>query len=118
MILSNDRIFAAVHESAYGRYCCKSPKLPGAKFSRCKKSDRLPPICVASITLPRSPVSLSSGDEVPHIFTQKSRLKPGEFLITRGKRLLQHNRHKAEVSRVRSRMSVFGAKRTLTCGVA
>jgi hypothetical protein len=24
MILSNDRIFAAVHESGYGRYCCKS----------------------------------------------------------------------------------------------
>jgi hypothetical protein len=36
-------------------------------------------------------VSLSSGDEVPHIFTRKSRLQPGEFLITSAKRLLQHN---------------------------
>jgi len=36
-------------------------------------------------------VSLSSGDEVPHIFTRKSRIQPGEFLITSAKRLLQHN---------------------------
>jgi hypothetical protein len=36
---------------------------------------------------------LSSGDEVPHIFTRKSRLRPGEFLITSAKRLLQQNRH-------------------------
>jgi hypothetical protein len=35
-------------------------------------------------------VSLSSGDEVPHIFTPKSRLRPGEFFITRAKRVLQH----------------------------
>src|SRR5262249_13333163 len=35
------------------------------------------------------PVSLSSGDEVPHIFTRKSRLQPGEFLISSAKRLLQ-----------------------------
>src|SRR5438034_11118719 len=34
-------------------------------------------------------VSLSSGDEVPHIFTRKSRLQPGEFLITSAKDLLQ-----------------------------
>jgi hypothetical protein len=34
-------------------------------------------------------VSLSSGDEVPHIFTRKSRLQPGEFLISSAKRLLQ-----------------------------
>jgi hypothetical protein len=36
-------------------------------------------------------VSLSSGDEAPHIFTRKSRLKPGEFLITSAKGLLQQN---------------------------
>jgi hypothetical protein len=34
---------------------------------------------------------LSSGDEVPHIFTRKSRLQPGEFLISSAKGLLQHN---------------------------
>src|SRR5580704_9139859 len=73
------------------RYCCKSPKLLGDNFHAIGQSDRRPPICVASTTLPRSPVSLSSGDEVPHIFTRKSHLRPGEFLITSAKRLLQQN---------------------------
>jgi hypothetical protein len=45
------------------RYCCKSPKLTGANFLAVKKSARRPPIYVASITLPRSPVSLLSGDD-------------------------------------------------------
>ena len=43
-------------------------------------------------------MSLSSGDEVPHIFTRKSRLRPKEFLITSAKRLLQQNRHKAPLA--------------------
>src|SRR6202011_1020556 len=87
--------FAAVHESVPGRFCCKSPKLPGANFSAVKKSDRRPPIDVAPITLPRSPASLSSGNEVPHMFTRKSRLRPKEFLISSAKRLLQQNLHLA-----------------------
>src|ERR1700738_2274492 len=90
---------AAVHESAIGRYCCKSPKLPAANFSAVKKSDQRPPVDVASITLPRSPASLSSGDEVPHIFTRKSRVQPKEILITRAKRLLQQSLHDREVPR-------------------
>ena len=73
------------------RYCCKSPKLPGANFSAVKKLDRRPPVDVASITLPRSPASLSSGNEVPHIFTRKSRVQPKEILIVSAKRLLQQN---------------------------
>jgi hypothetical protein len=73
------------------RYCCKSPKLPGANFLAVKKSDRRPPIDVAPITLPRPPASLSSGNEVPHIFTRKSRVQPKEILITSAKRLLQQN---------------------------
>ena len=77
--------------SALCRYCCKSPKLPGNNFPAIRRSDRRPPICVVSITLPKSPVSLSSGGEVPHIFTRKSRLQPGEFLISSAKRLLQQN---------------------------
>jgi hypothetical protein len=78
------------------RYCCKSPKLPGDNFPAIRRSDRRPPICVASITLPRSPVSLSSGNEVPHIFTRKSHLQPGEFLVTSAKRLLQQYLPKAD----------------------
>src|ERR1700719_4656599 len=83
--------------AALCRYCCKSPKLPGANFSAVKKSDRRPPVDVASIALPRSPASLSSGDEVPHIFTRKSRVQPKEILIASAKRLLQQNRHEREV---------------------
>jgi hypothetical protein len=46
-------------------------------------------------------VSLSSGDEVPHIFTRKSRLKPGEFLITSAKRLLQQYLPAADITLLR-----------------
>src|SRR5215510_12232544 len=76
--------------SDIGRYCCKSPKLPAANFPAVKKSDRRPPIDVASITLPGPPASFSSGDEVPHIFTWKSPVQPKEILIASAKRLLQH----------------------------
>jgi hypothetical protein len=62
------------------RYCCKSPKLPGANFSAVK---RRPPIDVA--TLPRSPASSSLGNEVPHIFTRNWRVYPKEILITSAK---------------------------------
>jgi hypothetical protein len=40
-------------------------------------------------------VSLSPGDEVPHMFTRKPRLQLEKFAINGAKRLLQHNRHKA-----------------------
>jgi hypothetical protein len=52
---------------------------------------------MASGLLPKSPVSSSLCDEVPHIFIQKSHLEPREFLISSAKRLLQHNRHKASI---------------------
>src|SRR5215813_6492077 len=87
--------------SAVGRYCCKSPKLPGANFPAVKKSDRRPPIDVASITLPGSPASFSSDDEVPHIFTWKSSVQPKEILIASAKRLLQQNRHSCDIARSR-----------------
>src|SRR5262245_12498652 len=86
-------LVGAVATAASCRYCCKSPKLPGANFPAVKKSDRRPPIDVASITLPGSPASFSSDDEVPHIFTWKSPVQPKEILIASAKRLLQQNRH-------------------------
>jgi len=52
---------------------------------------------MASGLLPKSPVSSSLCDEVPHIFIQKSHLEPREFLISSAKRLLQHNRYKADI---------------------
>src|ERR1039457_2988563 len=51
---------------------------------------------MASGLLPKSPVSSSLCDEVPHIFIPKSHLEPREFLISSAKRLLQHNRHMAD----------------------
>src|SRR6266496_4010377 len=75
--------------SAQCRLCCKSPKLPGDKILAIRRTNRRPPIYAASVTLPSSPASSSSGNEVPHIFTRKSRLQPGEFLVTSAKRLLQ-----------------------------
>jgi hypothetical protein len=54
---------------------------------------------VTSIALRRSSVSLSSGDEVPHIFTRKSRVQPKEILMTSAKGLLQQNLPGPDVSR-------------------
>src|ERR1700730_8896478 len=73
------------------RYCCKSPKLLGDNFLAIRRSDPRPPIFTVSITLPRSPVSLSSGDELSHMLTRKSHTKHGEFWITSAKGLLQQN---------------------------
>src|ERR1035437_1022541 len=52
---------------------------------------------MASGLLPKSPVSSSLCDEVPHIFIPKSHLEPREFLISSAKRLLQQYRHKADI---------------------
>src|SRR5436190_21049307 len=75
--------------SVNGRLCCKSLKLPGDKILAIRRTNRRPPIYAASVTLPSSPARSSSGNEVPHIFTRKSRLQPGGFLVTSAKRLLQ-----------------------------
>src|SRR5215468_10358026 len=101
-------IFAALRMSPSGRYCCKSPKSPDDKFPAKSRSDQRPPISAASNALPRSPVSLSSGDEVPHIFTRKSRLQPGEFLITSAKRLLQQYRHETDILCVPTNVCSWG----------
>src|ERR1700730_9908144 len=71
----------------------KAPGFAGGYllFLAVKKSDRRPRIDVASITLPRSPASLSLRNEVPHIFTRKSCVQPKEILITSAIRLLQQN---------------------------
>ena len=87
---------SAISISAIGRYCCKSRKSPGDNFPTKGRRHRRPSISVLSIALRRSPVSLPSGDEVPHIFTWKARLRPREFLISSAKRLLQQYRPGAD----------------------
>ena len=82
--------------NSIGRYCCKSRKSPGDNFRATGQSDRRSSIFAASITLPRSTVSLALGDEVPRISTRKSRPRPGEFLISGAKTLLQQYRPESE----------------------
>ena len=73
------------------------------------------PIRTTSVALPKSPVSLAWGDEVPYLLTRKSRLQAAEFLITSAKRLLQHYRGKADLAcplpSHQSRMTHFGPRR-------
>ena len=82
-------LFATAHMAANGRYCCKSPKLTGDNFPARKRSKSRSLIDVVSISLPKSPVSLSLGDEVPHMFTRKAHLRLGKISISSAKRLLQ-----------------------------
>jgi len=77
--------------AALGRLCCKSLKTPGDKFPARSRNKPRSLIDVASGSLPKSPVSLSPGDEVPHMFTRKPRLQLEKFAINGAKRLLQHN---------------------------
>ena len=67
--------------SANGRLCCKSLKTPGDKFPARSRNKPRSLIDVASGSLPKSPVSLSPGDEVPHMFTRKPRLQLEKFAI-------------------------------------
>jgi hypothetical protein len=49
-------------------------------------------IRIASVALPKSPMNLAQGAEVPQIITRRTRQRPSEFLISPAKRLFQHNR--------------------------
>jgi hypothetical protein len=53
---------------------------------------------MASGLLPKSPVSSSLCDEVPHILNRKTHPQPSKFLISSGKRLLQHNLPEAKMT--------------------
>src|SRR5580658_10008067 len=75
-----------------GRLCCKTRKLQRQEFFAKTRSGRRSPIRIPSVAVPKSPVSLTREDQSPHVFTRKTRPQPAEFLITRAKRLLQHNR--------------------------
>src|SRR5262249_36805538 len=74
--------------SASGRLCCKSRKLQSHGFF-CENTKR--EAIADSYGRNRVVEVATLGDEVPHIFTRKPRLRPLEFLIIGAKRLLQHN---------------------------
>src|SRR5262249_51506298 len=74
-------------------------ELQGHEFFAKTRNGKQSPIRIDAIALSKSPVSLMLGDEVPHIFTRKPRLRPLEFLILGAKRLLQHNLPIADIAR-------------------
>jgi hypothetical protein len=80
-----------------GRYCCKSPKLLRGIFCAKTQSILWSPISRAPSPLPRSPVSLSPGDEVPHMIIGKSHQRPSKILVGSAKGLLQQNRPQADM---------------------
>ncbi len=97
--------------SALCRYCCKSPKLKSDDFPARRRRKSKAQINVASGSLPRSPVSLSSSDEAPHIFTRKARLRLGETSISCAKRVLQQNLPIADIDRLFDHLVGAGEQR-------
>jgi hypothetical protein len=81
--------------SATGRYCCKSPKLKSDNFPARRQSKSRSLIDVVSISLPKSPVSLSLSDEVPSYVYSKG--APENFRSAVPKRLLQQYRHLSDI---------------------
>ena len=67
--------------SAYGRFCCKSPKMQATTFPTKRQNKSQTPIDIASRPSPKSPVSSSRDDVPPHMFISTSRLQPGNFMI-------------------------------------
>jgi hypothetical protein len=65
-------------------------------------------IRIASVALPKSPMNLAQGDEVPQIITRITRQRPAEFLTTCAKRLLQQYRHKTDVAVVSANVRFRG----------
>src|SRR5439155_18194974 len=98
--------------SPNGRLCCKSLKTPGDEFPARRRNKPQSLLDVASGSLPKSPVSFITCDEVPHISTRKPRLQPEKFAINGAKRLLQHNRHNASIRCGAKIRKQSGAKRT------
>jgi hypothetical protein len=76
----------------------QSRKLQGHEFFAKRRNGKQSPIRIDAIALSKSPVSLTTSNEAPHIFTRKPRLRPLEFLIIRAKRLLQHNHPRKRTS--------------------
>ena len=67
----------------------QSPKTPRDRISAKRQNKRQPSIDVASNAPPKSPVSSSQNEVVPHINIRSPRLQPGKFVIGETKRLLQ-----------------------------
>ena len=72
-------------------------KIPGVKFFERNEAHYDSLINMAPRPLAKPPVSLSRGDEVPHIFIRESHQRARKILISSGKRLLQQNLPEAAI---------------------
>jgi hypothetical protein len=71
--------------------CCKTPKMPFDQFPANGPNEPQSPIDVASRPLPKSLVSSSLDNVVPQITVRSPRVRPGKFVFSDAKRLLQQN---------------------------
>ena len=87
-------------QSLSGGLCCKSRKLQGHESLAKTRSGKQSPIRTDAIALSKSPVSLTLGDQTPHILTRKSRLRPLEILIISANDFCNTIPSKSEIRRV------------------
>jgi hypothetical protein len=62
-------------------------KFQDHEFPTKNKDGKKSLIRLAAAALSKSPVSLTLGDEAPHVFIRKQRLRPSEFFLIGAKRL-------------------------------
>src|ERR1700730_12560540 len=74
-------------------FVAKVPKYQATFFLERNEVKLCSPFNMAPRPLAKPPVSLSLGDEVPHIFIRESHQRPRKNFDHGGKRLLQQNRH-------------------------
>jgi hypothetical protein len=86
------RVVLTVHRSlpVLSGLCCKTPKMARSVFSAKRATKRQSPIDVSSSPLPKLPVSSSPVAAVPHTIIRSPRPKPGKFVVSDPKRVLQH----------------------------
>src|SRR3982074_677769 len=71
--------------------CCKTPITLFDDYPARRANGPRSPIDVAVRPLPRSPVSSSLDNVVPQSIIRSPRVRPGEFVFSHAKRLLQQN---------------------------
>src|SRR6266436_3212878 len=94
--------------SALASRVLQAPKMPRDQFPGNRPNEPQSPNEVASRPLPKSPVSSSLDNVVPQMIIRSPRVRPGKFVFSDAKRLLQHNRpHPDSSTTARGGSSLF-----------
>jgi hypothetical protein len=64
---------------------------------------------VASKPLPKSPANSSLDNVAPQMIIRSPRVRPGKFVFSDAKRLLQHNRHETDIDRLSVHVRFLGS---------